>query len=85
MKIERKTIGPNPQVSDSVVSWQNCPLLNSVVMSTGRYATLCIRENPGCLFIATNRDAVGPINNLQEGPGSLFISHPLSLQNKSLK
>ena len=55
-----------------VLLWQTCPLLIDVVMSTGRYATLCIRENPGCLFIATNRDAVGPVNNLQEGPGSLF-------------
>ncbi|XP_010686609.2 phosphoglycolate phosphatase 2 isoform X1 [Beta vulgaris subsp. vulgaris] len=34
------------------------------------YATLCIRENPGCLFIATNRDAVGNMTDLQEWPGA---------------
>ncbi|GMP75906.1 hypothetical protein CsSME_00032827 [Camellia sinensis var. sinensis] len=34
-----------------------------------QYATLCIRENPGCLFIATNRDAVGHMTDLQEWPG----------------
>ncbi|KAK4398813.1 Phosphoglycolate phosphatase 2 [Sesamum angolense] len=34
------------------------------------YATLCIRENPGCLFIATNRDAVGHLTDLQEWPGA---------------
>ncbi|GMH05221.1 hypothetical protein Nepgr_007061 [Nepenthes gracilis] len=35
-----------------------------------QYATLCIRENPGCLFIATNRDAVGNMTDLQEWPGA---------------
>lgn len=40
----------------------------------GRYATLCIRENPGCLFIATNRDAVGHFTDLQEWPGFLRAS-----------
>lgn len=35
-----------------------------------QYATLCIRENPGCLFIATNRDAVGNLTDLQEWPGA---------------
>ncbi|XP_042068164.1 phosphoglycolate phosphatase 2-like [Salvia splendens] len=34
------------------------------------YGTLCIRENPGCLFIATNRDAVGNLTDLQEWPGA---------------
>ncbi|KAL5140645.1 Phosphoglycolate phosphatase 2 [Glycine soja] len=34
------------------------------------YGTLCIRENPGCLFIATNRDAVGHMTALQEWPGA---------------
>ncbi|XP_043688209.1 phosphoglycolate phosphatase 2-like [Telopea speciosissima] len=34
------------------------------------YGTLCIRENPGCLFIATNCDAVGHMTNLQEWPGA---------------
>ncbi|KAJ0081666.1 hypothetical protein Patl1_09654 [Pistacia atlantica] len=37
---------------------------------TARYGTLCIRENPGCLFIATNRDAVGHMTDLQEWPGA---------------
>ncbi|XP_073148670.1 phosphoglycolate phosphatase 2 [Henckelia pumila] len=35
-----------------------------------QYGTLCIRENPGCLFIATNRDAVGHLTDLQEWPGA---------------
>nr|XP_018677467.1 PREDICTED: phosphoglycolate phosphatase 2 isoform X3 [Musa acuminata subsp. malaccensis] len=35
-----------------------------------QYATLCICENPGCLFIATNRDAVGHMTDLQEWPGA---------------
>ncbi|XP_042519567.1 phosphoglycolate phosphatase 2 [Macadamia integrifolia] len=35
-----------------------------------QYGTLCIRENPGCLFIATNCDAVGHMTNLQEWPGA---------------
>ena len=32
-------------------------------------ATLCIRENPGCLFIATNRDAVTHLTDAQEWAG----------------
>lgn len=35
-----------------------------------QYGTLCIRENPGCLFIATNRDAVGHMTPSQEWPGA---------------
>lgn len=35
-----------------------------------QYGTLCIRENPGCLFIAANRDAVGHMTDLQEWPGA---------------
>ncbi|KAG8385904.1 hypothetical protein BUALT_Bualt03G0093600 [Buddleja alternifolia] len=35
-----------------------------------QYGTLCIRENPGCLFIATNRDAVGHLTDQQEWPGA---------------
>ncbi|MQL82702.1 hypothetical protein Taro_015176 [Colocasia esculenta] len=35
-----------------------------------QYATMCIRENPGCLFIATDRDAVGPLTDVQEWPGT---------------
>lgn len=35
-----------------------------------QYATLCIRENPECLFIATNRDAVGHMTDLQEWAGA---------------
>ncbi|RAL37905.1 hypothetical protein DM860_000599 [Cuscuta australis] len=35
-----------------------------------QYGTLCVRENPGCLFIATNRDAVGHFTDLQEWPGA---------------
>ncbi|XWS18079.1 hypothetical protein CRYUN_Cryun32bG0011000 [Craigia yunnanensis] len=35
-----------------------------------QYGTLCIRENPGCLFIATNCDSVGHMTDLQEWPGA---------------
>ena len=31
-----------------------------------QYAQLCINQNPGCLFIATNRDATAHITNNQE-------------------
>lgn len=39
---------------------------------TIRYATFCLRENPGCLFIATNRDATGHLNASQEVPGTFL-------------
>ncbi|XP_047048943.1 phosphoglycolate phosphatase 2-like [Lolium rigidum] len=35
-----------------------------------QYASLCIRENPGCLFIATNRDPTGHMTSAQEWPGA---------------
>uniref|UniRef100_A0A0E0B0C8 Phosphoglycolate phosphatase n=1 Tax=Oryza glumipatula TaxID=40148 RepID=A0A0E0B0C8_9ORYZ len=35
-----------------------------------QYASLCIRENPGCLFIATNRDPTGHMTSVQEWPGA---------------
>ncbi|XP_006660472.1 phosphoglycolate phosphatase 2 [Oryza brachyantha] len=35
-----------------------------------QYASLCIRENPGCLFIATNRDPTGHMTSTQEWPGA---------------
>ena len=38
-----------------------------------RYGTLCIRENPGCLFIATNRDAVTHLTDAQEWAGLSFF------------
>ncbi|GMH33884.1 hypothetical protein BSKO_01718 [Bryopsis sp. KO-2023] len=34
-----------------------------------QYATLCIRENPGCLFVATNTDAVTHLTDVQEWAG----------------
>ena len=48
-------------------------------ISTCRYGTICIRENPGCLFIATNLDAVGHMTDLQEWPGLPFSFHSLIL------
>uniref|UniRef100_A0A9I9CXX8 phosphoglycolate phosphatase n=1 Tax=Cucumis melo TaxID=3656 RepID=A0A9I9CXX8_CUCME len=38
-----------------------------------QYGTLCIRENPGCLFIATNRDAVTHLTDAQEWAGSVVV------------
>mmetsp|Transcript_2880 Transcript_2880/g.10456 ORF Transcript_2880/g.10456 Transcript_2880/m.10456 type:complete len:347 (+) Transcript_2880:2023-3063(+) len=35
-----------------------------------QYATLCIRENPGCMFIATNTDAVTHLTEAQEWAGN---------------
>ena len=35
-----------------------------------QYATLCIRENDGCDFIATNRDAVTHLTDAQEWAGN---------------
>lgn len=34
-----------------------------------QYATLCLRENPGCIFIATNCDAVTHLTDAQEWAG----------------
>ncbi|TVU11036.1 hypothetical protein EJB05_44598, partial [Eragrostis curvula] len=34
------------------------------------YARTCISENPGCLFIATNRDPTGHMTSAQEWPGA---------------
>ncbi|KAH9564739.1 hypothetical protein CY35_04G040800 [Sphagnum magellanicum] len=34
-----------------------------------QYATLCLRENPGCLFIATNCDAITYLTYAQEWAG----------------
>lgn len=43
-----------------------------------RYATLCIRENPGCQFIATNMDAVTHLTDAQARgrPSALRPSRP---------
>ncbi|CAI5972230.1 unnamed protein product [Closterium sp. NIES-64] len=38
-------------------------------LPTSWYATLCLRENPGCLFIATNCDAVTHLTDAQEWAG----------------
>ena len=35
-----------------------------------QYATLCISENPGCLFIATNLDAKTHLTDAQEWAGN---------------
>ena len=37
-----------------------------------QYATLCIRENPGCHFIATNLDAVTHLTDAQVGSCELW-------------
>lgn len=51
-----------------------------------QYATLCIRENPGCLFIATNRDAVTHLTDAQEwaGGGSMVGAINGSTQREPL-
>ncbi|PIA25841.1 hypothetical protein AQUCO_10800057v1 [Aquilegia coerulea] len=51
-----------------------------------QYATLCIRENPGCLFIATNRDAVTHLTDAQEwaGGGSMVGAISGSTQREPL-
>uniref|UniRef100_A0A2P2K8A2 phosphoglycolate phosphatase n=1 Tax=Rhizophora mucronata TaxID=61149 RepID=A0A2P2K8A2_RHIMU len=51
-----------------------------------QYATLCIRENPGCLFIATNRDAVTHLTDAQEwaGGGSMVGAIAGSTQREPL-
>ncbi|KAJ6892940.1 hypothetical protein NC651_025985 [Populus alba x Populus x berolinensis] len=52
-----------------------------------QYGTLCIRENPGCLFIATNRDAVTHLTDAQEWAGSHlpFITIYVSLFSNHVK
>ncbi|XP_072092233.1 phosphoglycolate phosphatase 1A, chloroplastic isoform X3 [Arachis hypogaea] len=51
-----------------------------------QYGTLCIRENPGCLFIATNRDAVTHLTDAQEwaGGGSMVGALGGSTQREPL-
>ncbi|KMZ69714.1 hypothetical protein ZOSMA_208G00050 [Zostera marina] len=51
-----------------------------------QYGTLCIRENPGCLFIATNRDAVTHLTETQEwaGGGSMVGAIVGSTQREPL-
>ncbi|XP_057818272.2 phosphoglycolate phosphatase 1A, chloroplastic isoform X5 [Cryptomeria japonica] len=51
-----------------------------------QYGTLCIRENPGCLFIATNCDAVGHFTDAQEwaGGGSMVGAIKGSTQKEPL-
>ncbi|KAK3023828.1 hypothetical protein RJ639_044545 [Escallonia herrerae] len=51
-----------------------------------QYGTLCIRENPGCLFIATNRDAVTHLTDAQEwaGGGSMVGALVGSCQREPL-
>ncbi|KAL5711696.1 hypothetical protein ACHQM5_013952 [Ranunculus cassubicifolius] len=51
-----------------------------------QYATLSIRENPGCLFIATNRDAVTHLTDAQEwaGGGSMVGAIVGSTQREPL-
>ncbi|KAK6915783.1 hypothetical protein RJ641_020900 [Dillenia turbinata] len=48
--------------------------------------TLCIRENPGCLFIAANRDAVTHLTDAQEwaGGGSMVGALCVSTQREPL-
>ncbi|KAF2286399.1 hypothetical protein GH714_016819 [Hevea brasiliensis] len=51
-----------------------------------QYGTLCVRENPGCLFIATNRDAVTHLTDAQEwaGGGSMVGAIAGSSQREPL-
>lgn len=43
-----------------------------------QYATVCLREHPGCQFIATNLDAVTHLTDVQEwaGNGSMVRAAP---------
>jgi hypothetical protein len=43
-----------------------------------QYATLCIRENPGCLFIATNTDAVTHLTDAQVRIAPPLLTHVLT-------
>ena len=55
-----------------------CPQVGAVVVGFDRhlnyhkiqYATLCISENPGCHFIATNLDAKTHLTDAQEWAGN---------------
>ena len=63
------------QSSETVLS---CSQVGAVIVGFDRHvnyhkiqmATLCIRENPGCLFIATNLDAVTHLTDAQEWAGN---------------
>jgi hypothetical protein len=43
-----------------------------------QYATLCLRENPGCQYIATNTDAVTHLTDAQEWAGNGSMVRVLS-------
>ncbi|XP_052168421.1 phosphoglycolate phosphatase 2-like isoform X2 [Oryza glaberrima] len=52
-----------------------------------QYASLCIRENPGCLFIATNRDPTGHMTSVQEWPagaGTMVAAVSCSVQKEPI-
>ena len=42
-----------------------------------QYATVCLREIPGCQFIATNLDAVTHLTDAQEWAGNGSMVRPL--------
>lgn len=42
-----------------------------------QYAQLCINENPGCEFIATNLDAVTHLTDAQVRPFATICLHPV--------
>ncbi len=39
----------------------------------GRYATLCVQENPGCLFFVTKSDSLTHLTDAQEWAGTCFF------------
>ena len=49
--------------------------LNSLSSCISRYATCCLRENPGCMFIATNCDAGIHLTESQEWAGTYCPSY----------
>ncbi len=68
----------------SLYKYWTCLLGLAVIILTGyrigllgRHVTLCVQENPGCLFIATNCDSLIHLTDAQEWAGNYFflLSH----------
>ncbi|OEL28855.1 Phosphoglycolate phosphatase 2, partial [Dichanthelium oligosanthes] len=55
-------------ISTSIIT--KCSYCSNLGGCSCRYARTCISENPGCLFIATNRDPTGHMTSAQEWPGA---------------
>ncbi len=55
----------DPDIGAVVVGWDPCFTYQRMV-----YASVCLRELPGCLFVATNTDSADTLGGLRMMPGT---------------